>query len=89
LYGLEGVVYSMLLTNTVLLIVSWVISNKLYYIPYNAWQFIFMALPAFFLSVLTMYMMPSLWVKIFIILIITIYYGVACLKYFRRFQSSK
>jgi len=88
LYGLEGVVYSMLLTNTVLLIISWIISNRLYYIPYNAWQFILMALPAFLLSVVTMYLMPSLLVKILILLAVTIYYGIACLKYYKLFKKA-
>jgi O-antigen/teichoic acid export membrane protein len=88
LYGLEGVVYSMLLTNTVLLITSWIISNRLYYIPYSAWQFILMALPAFLLSILTMYLMPSLLVKIFILMVVTVYYGVACLKYFKQFKRA-
>jgi O-antigen/teichoic acid export membrane protein len=88
LYGVEGVVYSMLLTNAVLLVTSWIISNKLYYIPYNIWQFILMALPAFVLSILTMYMMPSLLVKMLILIVVTIYYGVACLKYFKLFKSS-
>jgi O-antigen/teichoic acid export membrane protein len=87
-YGLEGVVYSMLLTNIVLLAVSWIISNKLYYIPYNAWQFILMALPALLLCVLTMYVMPSLLVKILILVVVGIYYGFASLKYFKLFKGS-
>lgn len=87
-YGLDGVVYSMLITNTALLIISWVISNKLYYIPYNVSQFVLMALPAFLLSILSMYMLPSLLVKIVIFIIVTVYYSMAFLKYFKSFKNS-
>lgn len=87
-YGLYGVVYSMLITNTALLVISWVISNKLYYIPYNVYQFILMALPAFLLSILSMYVLPPLLVKIVIFIIVTIYYSFAFLKYFKSFKNS-
>jgi O-antigen/teichoic acid export membrane protein len=87
-YGLYGVVYSMLITNTALLIISWIISNKLYYIPYRVSQFVLMALPAFLLSILSMYMLPSLLVKIVIFILVTLYYSFAFLKYFKSFKNS-
>ena len=88
-YGLYGVVYSMVITNTVLLIVSWLISNKLYYIPYNAYKFILMALPAFVLSILSMYLLPSLPVKLCCLIVIILFYGITFLQYFKTFKKSE
>jgi len=75
LYGLLGVVYSMLLTNIVLLIISWVISNKLYYISHHVYQFILMALPAFILAILSMYKSQALFIKVPVCLGILIFYS--------------
>jgi hypothetical protein len=68
-------VYSMLFTNVVLLIASWIISNKLYYISHNVYKFILMALPAFALSILSMYQLPPLFIRILVLVIILSFYG--------------
>jgi len=88
LYGLYGVVYSMLITNIVLLIASWVISNKLYYISYNVLQFILMAAPALGLSILSMYKSPSWYIKMPVFVAVLFYYSYKFLKYFRLFKIS-
>ncbi len=88
LYGLYGVVYSMLITNIVLLVVSWIISNKLYYIPYNVYKFILMAFPAFVLSIVSMYQSPSLYIKVPVFLIVCFYYTYSFLRYFKLFKNS-
>src|SRR5690606_37710515 len=46
-FGLKGVVISMILTNTCLFVMSWVISNRLFYIPFDSVRFIFYALPTY------------------------------------------
>ena len=34
-WGIEGVIYSMILTYLMLVVISWIVSNKLYYIPFS------------------------------------------------------
>lgn len=74
-FGIYGVVFSMLITNTFLVALSWFVSNKLYYIPFNLYKFIILAIPAFFLAIYSMYNLPSLWMKIVIAFGLIGYYG--------------
>jgi O-antigen/teichoic acid export membrane protein len=82
-YGLNGVVYSMLITNTFLLIMSWMISNKLYFIPFNFVKFIALAIPAYVLAVGSMYGLPTLSIRVGILLILILVYG---FSFFRGYQ---
>lgn len=84
LYGLYGVVYSMLFTNVVLLVSSWIISNKLYHISHNIYKFILMAVPAFALAISSMYQLPSLLIRISILIIILSFYGYSFFKSFKK-----
>ncbi|MDR6733830.1 lipopolysaccharide biosynthesis protein [Sphingobacterium sp. 2149] len=72
--GIQGVVLSMILTNTVLLIMSWVISNRLFYISFNVFQFILYAFPAYFISIFFMFYSVGLTVRFLILVIISAFY---------------
>jgi len=86
LWGLEGVVYSMLITNTFLLIMSWIVSNRLYYIPHNILNFIILALPAYFLSISSMFFVPNLLVRVVIALTLSVLYGMTFFKSLKQFK---
>ncbi|MBL4677492.1 MAG: oligosaccharide flippase family protein [Mucilaginibacter sp.] len=85
-YGLYGVVYSMMLTNITLFIVSWLVSNSLYHIPFNIIKFVMMALPALTVSVLSMYDVLSLPVKFITIGAISTFYGFYFFNYLKDFK---
>jgi O-antigen/teichoic acid export membrane protein len=87
-YGLYGVVYSMVLTNVVLLGISWIVSNKLYYIPYNAYKFILQSLPAFILAIGSMYILPSLGVRAAIAVFTVFFYSFTFFKYLNAFKEA-
>ncbi|WP_031425084.1 lipopolysaccharide biosynthesis protein [Flavimarina sp. Hel_I_48] len=85
-YGLYGVVYSLLITNTFLVALSWFISNKLYYIPFNIMKFSVLAVPAFSLAIYSMYSLPVLWIRIITGFIAIIYYGLLFKRDYSIFQ---
>ncbi|MDT0294046.1 lipopolysaccharide biosynthesis protein [Mesonia ostreae] len=87
-FGLYGVVYSMLITNTVLVALSWFVSNKLYYIPFKIPKFIMLALPAFFLAIYSMYQLPNIWFKILISFVLIGYYGFVFWKDYNIFRTT-
>jgi O-antigen/teichoic acid export membrane protein len=89
LYGLNGVVYSMILTNTVLVAISWFVSNKLYYIPFNVAKFIVLAAPAFYFAVASLYELPSITVRFGIFFLISTIYSGVFWKDFTTFNSQK
>lgn len=88
MYGIYGVVYSMLLTNVVLLAVSWIVSNRLYYIPYNVYKFALQSVPAFVLAIWSMYSMPSLAIRIAIGIFTVFFYGFTFFRYFNAFKKT-
>lgn len=65
-YHIEGVVFSMILTNLVLVIISWYVSNRLYYIAYSTIQFILMLIPTLVLVSTIMYYQFSATARILI-----------------------
>lgn len=73
-FKLEGVVFSMIITNVFLLAFSWFISNRLYYIPHNKLKFIVVSFPAFLLSIGSMYVFPDVIIRILILLLISCFY---------------
>ncbi|WET70815.1 oligosaccharide flippase family protein [Sphingobacterium sp.] len=73
--GIQGVVLSMILTNTCLLIMSWIISNKLFYIPFNIIQFIFYAFPAYFICWFFMFYEVKLEYRLLILLFSIVFYS--------------
>lgn len=75
-YGLYGVVYSMIVTNVFLLIMTWLISNKLYYIPHKINKFVALAVPAFTLSFCCMYVSPDFWIRLLISVVVLLFYGI-------------
>jgi O-antigen/teichoic acid export membrane protein len=88
LYGIYGVVYSMLLTNVVLLAVSWIVSNKLYHIPYNVYKFVLQSIPAFAVAIGSMYTLPSLTIRIVIAIFTVFFYSFTFFKYFKAFKET-
>jgi len=81
--GIQGVVLSMILTNTCLLIMSWIISNKLFYIPFNVVQFVFYALPAYFICCFFLFYSVGLHYRLLILFCLFVFYGWNFWKCFR------
>ncbi len=73
--GIPGVVLSMIITNTCLLIMSWIISNRLYHVPFNIIKFILYALPAYFISCFFLFYVPSLGARLLILGGVIVFYA--------------
>lgn len=86
-YELEGVIFAMVLTNLVLVIISWYTSNKLYYIPFNVFLFCILFFPAVLMSLLTMNYNIDLWVRVSVAIVICIFYGLMGLYYFKEIRT--
>jgi len=84
-FGLNGVIYSMILTNIFLLLISWMISNRLYYIPHNIFLFIVVSVPAFLLALGSMFMLPSFIIRIAVFVGVCFFYGLIFFKYLKFF----
>ncbi|NDP26338.1 MAG: lipopolysaccharide biosynthesis protein [Flavobacterium sp.] len=84
-FGLKGVIYSMILTNIFLLLISWIISNRLYYIPHKIFLFIVVSAPAFLLALGSMFTIPPLFIRIVVLVGVCLFYGIIFLKYLKFF----
>ena len=73
-FDLKGVVLSMIISNIVLLILSWYFSNKLYYIPHNIMNFLFLSAPAFVISIGIMYVEMDIIERFLIFIFISLFY---------------
>ncbi|WP_099370298.1 lipopolysaccharide biosynthesis protein [Sphingobacterium sp. 1.A.5] len=73
-FGIQGVVLSMIITNVVLVVLSWYVSNKLYYIPFNILKFIIFATPAFALAIILMNYTFSLNERLTILVFVLVFY---------------
>lgn len=74
--NLSGVVFSLIITNLVLLILTWIFSNKLYYIPFNKLKFILLLLPTLAVVSLSMYTEFSFKIRFIIGFLLIIYHSV-------------
>jgi len=88
-YGLEGVVFAMILTNIVLFAVSWLVSNKLYYVPFKMFKFALMAIPSLIISLAIMYVYPTIIVRVVILTIMLIFYGAIFWIEYTAFNNQK
>lgn len=86
-FQIEGVVISMIITNLFLIVVSWLISNKLYYIPFSISKFLILLMPALLLSLVTMVTDLSLYIRIIISVFCILFYGILLLRYYKYFNS--
>lgn len=89
LFQIEGVVFSMIITNLFLVGMSWFISNRLYYIPYRIITFFILLLPAFFLAIYPMFVELQLSIRIIIAIFCVFFYSTLLLKYYKRFRILK
>lgn len=87
LFALEGVVLSMIITNLFLVIISWIVSNKLYYIPFSIFYFIILIIPVFVLSISMMIFHFSLLVRSSIAIACLIFYSVLLFKFYKRIKE--
>jgi O-antigen/teichoic acid export membrane protein len=86
LFKLEGVVFSMIITNLFLIVISWFISNRLYYIPFSISNFIILIVPVLILSILNMYIDLPLLYRLLIAIICLVFYGILLLKFYKNFR---
>ncbi len=73
-YQLEGVVVSMLLTNLVLVVGSWIMSNLLYPIKYNWIKFLLLLVPCLSIVLLILFFKASIWLRLGLFLSACVYY---------------
>jgi O-antigen/teichoic acid export membrane protein len=86
-FHIEGVVISMIITNLFLIVISWIISNKLYYISFSVSKFIILLIPALFLSVLPMLIDLALLIRICISICCIFFYAILLLSFYKQFKS--
>lgn len=86
-YGVTGVVCSLILTNTVLLALSWIVSNRLYPINFNYYKFILFALPAYSISFVSLFVQFDLLVIMSLVLLLTVVYGYYFKLYLMKFRK--
>lgn len=79
-WGLDGVVYSMILTYGVLTVISWIVSNKLYYIPFKKMHTFVLALPAFIITIGIMHFEVHFVVRYILLLFVTVFYALEILR---------
>ncbi|WP_209329490.1 lipopolysaccharide biosynthesis protein [Lunatimonas salinarum] len=87
-YGLNGVVYSMLISNTFLLIMSWSVSNHLHFIPFRIIKFLILAIPAYLLAVSSMFVSPSIRIRLVVLVILICCYGFSSFSAYRMFSHN-
>jgi O-antigen/teichoic acid export membrane protein len=87
IFELNGVVFSMIITNLFLLSISWVISNKLYYIPFSVPDFVIMIVPALVISASSMFIVVPLAYRFIIAISCFVFYGVLLIKFYKKFRS--
>jgi O-antigen/teichoic acid export membrane protein len=88
-FGLKGVVFAMILTNTSLLLISWVVSNKLHFIPYKYVKFVFYAAPAYLISICSLFVTPNILIRYSILVVALIIYAVLFYRHYLSFKSKK
>lgn len=86
--GIPGIVLSLILTNTSLLILCWIVSNKLYPVLFEYNKFIMLALPAYFISIVVMYIQLDLWIKMSVGIMSTVLYGYYFKSHIVEFRKS-
>ncbi|SEA45620.1 lipopolysaccharide biosynthesis protein [Bizionia paragorgiae] len=86
-FGLYGVVYSMLITNTFLVFCSWYISNRLHYIPFDLFRFILLAIPVYILGVGSMFYYPGFLFRICLFLLVASVYLLAFFFSYKKFKT--
>lgn len=80
LTGLEGVVWSMVFTNIFLIVMSWWISERLYYIGFSKIIFVIFIVTALVLVLMTMYWEPSLFIRISLFSVFLVLGGIQYLR---------
>jgi len=83
-FDISGVVIAMLITNSILVLLSWIISNKIYYIPHDTLKFILNIIPAYIISLCIMYIDIELNIRIFIAFVTTIIYLILLVRTIKR-----
>lgn len=86
--GISGVVCSLILTNTILLAVSWIISNRLYPISFEYRKFIILAIPSYMISVSTLYIEFEFWIRIAVAVFSIMMYGIFSFYSLKAFRNS-
>jgi len=86
-FGIQGVVMSMILTNTCLFIMSWVISNRLYHIPYETLKFVIYACPAYVIACIFLFYTPTLAYRLLILFGASVFYIINFVIIFKRNKS--
>ena len=87
LMELRGVVLAMIVTNLTLVIISWIVSNKLYYISFSIGQFIILISPALILSIISLYTEFTIVMRIILGIIILCFYTTLFLVNYKKFKE--
>ncbi|MDR6968285.1 O-antigen/teichoic acid export membrane protein [Flavobacterium arsenatis] len=86
-YALIGVVIAMVVTNLVLVMLSWAVSNRLYYIPFSISIFIVLLIPAIVIALAIMMFEITFLYRLLIALLILTFYITILLKYIKEIKK--
>jgi O-antigen/teichoic acid export membrane protein len=86
IFKLEGVVFSMIITNLFLVTISWFISNKLYYIPYSIRKFVVLITPPLLLSISNMFLEVSFLNRLLIAMLCVAFYAILLRRFYKNFR---
>lgn len=86
-FELIGVVIAMIITNLFLVVLSWIVSNKLYYIPFRISHFIICLGPTLAIVTASMFNSIDLINRLFISLLLLIYFGIFVFFSYKKLKS--
>jgi len=82
-FNLLGVVYAMIITNLFLVLLSWTISNRLYYIPFSKMKFFISFVPTLIIILLMMNFDLSFLIRVLIGVFVLLSFGYMILNSYR------
>lgn len=85
--GIEGVIISMVITNLFLVIMSWYISNRLYYVPFSVSKFVLLLIPVLIIVFSTMLFDLKFLFRFIVALVCVIFYGLLLWHFYKRFTA--
>lgn len=86
-FGLPGVIYAMIITNLVLVALSWITSNRLYYIPFGKGLFFCLLLPSLAVAILMMTTEMNFQLRVLVFVGTGLYYAYFGARHYKRIKK--
>lgn len=85
--GLRGVVFSLIISNLTLVILSWVVSNYLYPVPFNKGHFLMLFFPVFSLSIVSMFLETPFFIRMILVFFSMLFYLFSLIYFIKKYRS--